>query len=93
MHENTGHTIAGLYACHARAGFNNFTRAIADMLQIDLPTNRRSGLIEAIQALKNVEDITFCHFTERDVIRHELVQSIVRAYRHHRGTAETETKR
>jgi phosphate starvation-inducible PhoH-like protein len=43
--------------------------------------------------LKNIDTIHFCHFAERDVIRHELVQSIVRAYRRHRGTAEPETKR
>lgn len=71
------------------------SRAIitGDHTQIDLPSNKRSGLIEAMQALKQVQGIEFCHFTERDVIRHELVQSIVRAYRQHRGTGEAETKR
>ena len=64
-----------------------------DHTQIDLPTNKRSGLVEAMQALKSVENIGFCHFTDRDVIRHELVQSIVRAYRRHRGAAEPEAKR
>jgi phosphate starvation-inducible PhoH-like protein len=46
-----------------------------------------------MQALHNVESIAFCHFNDRDVIRHELVQAIVGAYRRHRGTAEPETKR
>src|SRR4029079_11484222 len=64
-----------------------------DQTQIDLPTNKRSGLIEAIQALRDIEGIAFCHFSERNVIRHELVQAIVRAYRRHRGTGEPETKR
>ncbi len=56
--------------------------------QIDLPTNKRSGLVEAQGALRDVEGIAFTHFADRDVIRHELVQRIVKAYRHHRGTAE-----
>ena len=64
-----------------------------DQTQIDLPGNKRSGLIEAIQALRNVEGINFIHFAEEDVVRHELVQKIVRAYRRHRGTADPEAKR
>jgi phosphate starvation-inducible PhoH-like protein len=40
-----------------------------------------------------VEGVSFTHFGEKDVVRHELVQAIVRAYRRHRGTGETETKR
>ena len=55
-----------------------------DRTQIDLPPNRRSGLVEAIQALKDVPGISFCQFEECDVVRHELVQSIIRAYRLHR---------
>jgi len=61
-----------------------------DQTQIDLPANKHSGLIEAIHALKDVSGIAFCHFEESDVIRHELVQSIIRAYKRHRGTATTE---
>lgn len=64
-----------------------------DQTQIDLPANKRSGLIEALLALKEVSGIAFCHFDERDVIRHELAQSIIRAYKHHRGDGQTETKR
>ena len=55
-----------------------------DRTQIDLPSNKRSGLVEAIQALKNVSGIGFSYFEEKDVVRHELVQSIIRAYRLHR---------
>ena len=55
-----------------------------DRTQIDLPSNKRSGLVEAIQALKNVPGIGFTYFEEADVVRHELVQAIIRAYRHHR---------
>jgi phosphate starvation-inducible protein PhoH len=51
-----------------------------DITQIDLPTGRRSGLLEAIDVLSAVEGISFIHFDERDVVRHDLVQRIVRAY-------------
>lgn len=56
-----------------------------DTTQVDLPGNKRSGLIEGLQALKNVEGISFCTFDERDVVRHELVRQIVRAYNRHRS--------
>jgi phosphate starvation-inducible PhoH-like protein len=86
-------TTEQMFMFLTRLGAESKAVITGDHTQIDLPSNRRSGLVEAMQALKNVEGITFCHFTERDVIRHELVQSIVRAYRRHRGTGETETKR
>ena len=56
-----------------------------DPTQIDLPRSRKSGLVEAVQALKNVETIGFVEFTDSDVVRHDLVQRIIRAYRAHRG--------
>ncbi len=55
-----------------------------DRTQIDLPPNRRSGLVEAVQALKDTPGIAFAHLDEADVVRHELVQAIIRAYRLHR---------
>lgn len=63
-----------------------------DHTQIDLPANKRSGIVEAMHALRDVDGISFVHFNERDVIRHELVQRIVLAYRRHRGTGEAESK-
>ncbi len=45
-----------------------------------MPAGRRSGLVEALEVLKNVEGIGITHLTHRDVVRHELVQAIVRAY-------------
>ena len=51
-----------------------------DITQVDLPTGRPSGLIEVQRILKGVKDIRFSYFTERDVVRHRLVQDIVRAY-------------
>ena len=86
-------TTEQMFMFLTRLGAESKAVITGDHTQIDLPSNKRSGLIEAMQALKNVEGITFCHFSETDVIRHELVQSIVRAYRRHRGTGETETKR
>jgi phosphate starvation-inducible PhoH-like protein len=86
-------TTEQMFMFLTRLGAESKAVITGDHTQIDLPSNKRSGLVEAIQALKHVEGISFCHFGERDVIRHELVQSIVRAYRRHRGTAESETKR
>jgi phosphate starvation-inducible PhoH-like protein len=51
-----------------------------DITQIDLPAGRMSGLVQARQILKSVEGIKFIGFTEKDVVRHRLVQKIVRAY-------------
>jgi phosphate starvation-inducible PhoH-like protein len=51
-----------------------------DITQIDLPNTRRSGLLEAAEVLKSVEGVSFNYFTEEDVVRHHLVQRIVRAY-------------
>ena len=51
-----------------------------DLTQIDLPNPKRSGLIEAMSVLEGVEGIRFCHFEDVDVVRHQLVQRIVRAY-------------
>src|SRR5271170_1290129 len=60
-----------------------------DPSQVDLPYNRKSGLIEAMQALHGTEGIFFTKFDEVDVIRHELVQRIIRAYKAHRGEKTT----
>ena len=51
-----------------------------DITQVDLPVSRPSGLIEVSTILDGVEGIRFCRLTERDVVRHALVQKIVRAY-------------
>ncbi len=63
-----------------RLGFNSKMVITGDITQIDLPDARRSGLVEAVKVLKNVEDIDILRFSEKDVVRHRLVQSIVRAY-------------
>ena len=66
-----------------RLGFGSKTVVTGDITQIDLPPDRTSGLVEAIRILKNIEDIKIIHFSERDVVRHRLVQEIVRAYEKH----------
>ena len=86
-------TTEQMFMFLTRLGSESKCVITGDSTQIDLPTNKRSGLVEALQALHGIEGIAFCHFGDRDVIRHELVQSIVRAYRRHRGTAEPEIKR
>src|SRR5262249_14203221 len=63
-----------------RMGFNSKTVITGDITQIDLPDSRRSGLLQAMDVLKNVEGLSFNFFTEEDVVRHHLVQRIVRAY-------------
>jgi phosphate starvation-inducible PhoH-like protein len=63
-----------------RQGFNSKTVVTGDLTQVDLPPGKRSGLQEASEILKGVEGISFVWFDERDVVRHSLVQRIVRAY-------------
>jgi len=63
-----------------RLGFNSKAVVTGDITQIDLPSERRSGLIEAVDVVSRVEGIAFVYFTERDVVRHSLVQRIIRAY-------------
>jgi phosphate starvation-inducible protein PhoH and related proteins len=69
-----------------RIGFGSKAVITGDVTQIDLPAGRRSGLVEAQNVLGNVEGIEFIHFTEKDVVRHRLVQMIVQAYDKHTKT-------
>ena len=70
-----------------RLGFNSKAVITGDITQIDLPSARRSGLLEAADVLKNVEGLTFVYFDESDVVRHHLVQRIIRAYDEHKTKA------
>jgi phosphate starvation-inducible PhoH-like protein len=67
-----------------RLGFNSKAVITGDVTQIDLPTARRSGLIEAVDILQGVNGLAFVHFDESDVVRHHLVQRIIRAYDEHK---------
>jgi phosphate starvation-inducible PhoH-like protein len=61
-------------------GNNSKAVITGDITQIDLPNPRKSGLLDAINVLNGVEGIHFCHFEDSDVVRHPLVQRVVRAY-------------
>lgn len=63
-----------------RLGFNSKMVITGDITQIDLPDSRKSGLIDAMHVLKGVDDIFITRFTEKDVVRHKLVQDIIKAY-------------
>ncbi|HEV2288424.1 MAG TPA: PhoH family protein [Candidatus Acidoferrales bacterium] len=70
-----------------RLGFNSKAVITGDITQIDLPNGRRSGLIEAIEVVGKIEGIAMVHFDERDVVRHSLVQRIIKAYDEYAGGA------
>ncbi|MGN0577505.1 MAG: PhoH family protein [Ruminiclostridium sp.] len=63
-----------------RLGFNSKMVITGDVTQIDLPDSKRSGLVEATKILKNIDDIAVVKFSEKDVVRHRIVQDIVKAY-------------
>ncbi len=63
-----------------RLGFNSKAVITGDITQIDLPSGRRSGLVEAVDVVGKIEGIAFIYFNERDVVRHNLVQQIIKAY-------------
>ena len=68
-----------------RLGFNSKTVVTGDVTQIDLPSGKCSGLVEAKKIIDGIEGISFIHFTNRDVVRHKLVQQIIKAYEHYEG--------
>lgn len=63
-----------------RLGFNSKAVITGDVTQIDLPSDKRSGLVTAINVLSNIPEIKFINFSDKDVVRHPLVSKIVRAY-------------
>ena len=63
-----------------RLGFNSKIVVTGDVTQIDLPDGKKSGLVEAMRILKGIDDIAINVFTEKDVVRHRLVQDIIKAY-------------
>jgi phosphate starvation-inducible PhoH-like protein len=63
-----------------RLGFGSKAVIAGDVTQIDLPARQASGVVEAMKVVRRIEGIAFVHFDERDVVRHGLVQQIVRAY-------------
>ena len=71
-----------------RIGFGSKAVVTGDVTQIDLPIGKRSGLIEAERVLAGIEGIEFVYFTDKDVVRHRLVQLIVRAYEKHSSKSD-----
>ena len=69
-----------------RIGFGSRAVVTGDVTQIDLPTGQRSGLRNAIEVLEKVEGVSFTYFSRKDVVRHHLVQRIVKAYEEHDST-------
>ena len=63
-----------------RLGFNSKMVVTGSITQIDLPAGKKSGLTKVMRILKNVDDIEICKFTQKDVVRHRLVQEIIKAY-------------
>ncbi|MBD5143480.1 MAG: phosphate starvation-inducible protein PhoH [Ruminococcus sp.] len=66
-----------------RLGTNSKMVITGDITQIDLPEKNKSGLIEAMKVLQKIDDIAIMRFTEKDVVRHRLVQDIIKAYEHY----------
>jgi len=85
-------TTEQMFMLLTRIGPHSKCVITGDVTQIDLPTNRRSGVVEALQALKNIPGIAIVYFSERDVVRHELVRSIITAYQQHRSPAPSMRK-
>src|SRR6187431_646855 len=71
-----------------RLGFGAKAVITGDVTQIDLPTGRASGLVEAMKVVGNVEGIAFIRFDDKDVVRHQLVQQIVKAYESYGGSRQ-----
>jgi len=71
-----------------RIGFGSKAVITGDVTQIDLPTGKRSGLVEAERVLAGIEGIEFVYFSDKDVVRHKLVQMIIKAYETHTKKSE-----
>ena len=75
-----------------RMGMNSHMVITGDVTQIDLPAGKKSGLVEAVEVLRDVKDIAIVHLSHRDVVRHELVQAIVQAYEKHAARPEAQRR-
>lgn len=75
-----------------RMGFGSKVVITGDVTQVDLPSDKKSGLNEAVRVLKNIDDIKICRLTGEDVVRHVLVQRIIEAYEHYEKKPATATQ-
>jgi phosphate starvation-inducible PhoH-like protein len=85
LDEAQNSTAEQMFMFLTRLGFNAKAVITGDITQIDLPPNKRSGLLEAQRALRQIEGIAIVEFQRKDVVRHPLVQRIIAAYEEHRG--------
>ena len=85
-------TTEQMFMLLTRIGPSSKCVVTGDVTQVDLPPNKRSGLAEALEALKNTTGIATVYFTDRDVVRHELVRAIINAYQQHRTPDKPATK-
>jgi phosphate starvation-inducible PhoH-like protein len=85
LDEAQNSTAEQMFMFLTRLGISSRAVITGDATQIDLPGHKRSGLLEARDALKGVEGIGLVELTRRDVVRHPLVQRIIAAYEEHRG--------
>jgi phosphate starvation-inducible PhoH-like protein len=85
LDEAQNSTAEQMFMFLTRLGINSKAVITGDATQIDLPGHKRSGLVEAQHALKDIEGIALIEFSRRDVVRHPLVQRIIAAYEEHRG--------
>ncbi len=89
LDEAQNSTMEQMFMFLTRLGANSKAVVTGDETQVDLPSHRQSGLIEAHRALRHIEGIAIVEFSKRDVVRHPLVQRIIAAYEEHRGHART----
>ena len=82
-------TTEQMFMLLTRIGTHSKCVITGDVTQIDLPANKRSGLVEALQALQSVDGIAIRYFAERDVVRHDLVRAIINAYQQHRSPTQS----
>jgi len=87
LDEAQNSTTEQMFMFLTRLGFNSRAVITGDVTQIDLPAHKKSGLVEAQHALRQIEGIGMVEFSRRDVVRHPLVQRIIAAYEEHRGKA------
>lgn len=80
LDEAQNSTVEQMKMVLTRQGFNSKMVVTGDLTQVDLPPGKRCGLLDALEVLRSVEVISFVHFDDRDVVRHNLVQRIVKAY-------------
>jgi phosphate starvation-inducible PhoH-like protein len=87
LDEAQNSTTEQMFMFLTRLGYSSKAVITGDVTQIDLPSHKKSGLLEARHVLREIEGIGIVEFNKRDVVRHPLVQRIISAYEEHRGQA------